>query len=335
MKELRRILSNRRIIFGLTLILLVNGFLYAREQTVHNYGLDCSLPDSSVYVFSDELSSDTTDAKAAYSRYLQWLDRSKLLSNADAVSMLEKEIMRLEDIQTISGMLNGTGGIVSVGSSLDIYRDEQPELVRQIENGEIDLFNVDLDYIAVTKLLVQLEYLNGYGDWLNTIQKNKDNMLTFSIFNDPNSFSGRNVIKTAEEFEKLHGADLSLGADGAVNSLMSFKLTDYFLLIALLMICLSFLDERKAGLWNVIHAAPGGRLRLAMNRTIILSGASIVFVLLLYGTNLAIGFLTYGGFDDLGRAVQSVETLGKFPMLCSIGEFLIFYCLFRIATAFL
>ena len=301
MKELGRILSNRRFMLELVLIILLNTILFVREQSAKDYGLDCSMPTSSILVFDGSIpASESMDAKAAYAHYLDWLDKTKSLPLSEAISALEQEKVRLKDA------LSGD------------YVDE----------------NVKLEYIAVNNLLSQANYLVGYGSWLNTIQKNKDNMLAFPIFNDPNSFSGRNIIKTAEEFEKMEGVNLTLGANGAIDALLSFPLADYFLLIVLLLFGISFLEERKKGLWSVIHAAPNGRLRLAVHRMTILLGVSACGVLALYGTNLVIGFFLYGGINDLGRALQSVKLLGRLPMLGTVGSFLTRYFLLRIAAAF-
>ena len=303
MRELGRIFSRRRLALGLLLIFLLNGFLFVREQVKNDYGLDLELP-SSGFIFVDGTfmtTQEPVDAWAAYQRYSEWLDRARKLPLADAVTMLT---------------------------------DEKAALSAKI-TGDTDTEDARLDYVAVTNLLSRTDYLTGYGDWLENIQKNKENLLTFSIFNDPDSFSGRNILKTADEFEKLQGVELTLGTDGAVDSFMSFRLTDYFLLLVLLLVALSFLEERKAGLWSVVHAAPNGRFKLAIRRTLILFGASVAGVLLLYGTDLALGFSLYGGFGDLDRAVQSVETLGRLPMLTTVGGFLVRFFLLRIAAAFL
>ena len=288
MKELGRVLSNRRLIFGLVLILLLNGILFAREQSENNYGLDLELPSGGYVIFDGTftVTQEPVDAWAAYLRYSAWLDRVRNMPFTDAMTMLT---------------------------------DEKSALSTKI-TGDTDTENDRLDYIAVNNLLHQTDYLTGYGNWLDNIQKNKENLLTFSIFNDPNSFSGRNIIKTAEEFEKLWGVELTLGTDGAVDAFMTFRLTDYFLLVELLLIGLSFLEERKAGLWSVVHAAPNGRLRLAVRRALILFGVSVCGVVLLYGTNLTLAFSIYGGIDNLGRAVQSVETLGRLTMLTTVGS---------------
>ena len=302
MKELGRILSNRRLCVTLMLIVLINGFLFARQQTTNDYGLDLSMPSSGFIIFDGSflVTQETVDARAAYRRYSQWLDRVRDMPLAEATAWLTDEKAAL------TGKIAGGTG------------------------NESDR----LDYVAVNNLLAQANYLSGYGSWLKTIQKNKDNMLAFPIFTDPYSFSGRNIIKTAEEFEKLQGVELTLGADGAIEALMSFPLTDYFLLIVLLLFGVSFLEERKKGLWSVVHAAPNGRLRLAVHRLAILLGVSACGTLLLYGTNLVIGFSLYGGIHDLGRALQSVELLGRLPVLGTVGSFLIRYFLLRIAAAF-
>ncbi len=333
MKELKRILSNHRLLLGLLLIVLVNGFLFAREQSSQNYGLDCSMPNAVTTVWSDGTIDNGIDAKTAYKNYLSWLDKSKKMPFDEAVSMLEQEKNRLGDILRIADLLKNENNFVGIGNMLDDYRETQPELLRQIESGEINISAAELDYIAVNNLLINTEHLTGYDDWLKSIQRNKENMQIFSLF-EADSFSGRNIVKTADEFEKLRGVTLSVGADGAINSFMTFALTDYFMIAVLLLFVMSFLEERKAGLSGIVHAAPYGRARLALQRTTILFGVSLVGVLLLYGSDLAVGFAVYGGTDDLARAVQSVELLGKLPMLCSVGDFLIFYLILRVLASF-
>lgn len=302
MGELFRIFSNRRLLLLLALLLAANGFLFLREQGKKDYGLDLTLPSGGVVVFDGTFSlpEETVDGKAAYGRYLEWLDRVKDLPLEETAARLEKRKEALSD------------------------RIRQDEATPEEQT----------DYVAVNNLLPRIGYLRGYGAYLAGIQENKEKMLSFSLFNDAGSFSGRNILKTTEEFEKLEGVKLTLGADGAVEALLSFRLTDYLLLTALLLICLAFLEERKTGLWSVVHAAPGGRLRLAINRAGILLLSAAWTVMLFYGADLVLGFSLYGGLGDLGRAAQSVEALGRLPALWTVGGFLIRFLLLRIAAAY-
>lgn len=304
MNEIKRILGNRCILIGLVLILLVNGFLFVKEQMENEYGMNLTLPQTELSV-SLEVGyvgqGEKADVKETYAYYREWLRKVKEKPLSVAASVLEQEKDRLETI---------------------------------LKNEDNPVGDTKVEYAAVNTLLSQTKYLNDYPEWLDSIQTNKDSMLSFSIFSDPNSFSGRNILKTAREFEKLQGVELTLGENGAVESLLSFSLTDYFLLIVLLIISVSFLEERKKGLWNVVHATPGGRLRLALKRMAILLCTSVFGVLLLYGTNLIVGFSIYGGYDSLNRSVQSVELLGGLPQISTIGPFLFQWFLLRIGAAF-
>lgn len=305
MNEIKRIIGNRRILIGIVSILLVNGFLFAKEQGTKDYGMNLTLPQTELSIsFSDggyDMQTEKADGKETYVRYREWLGMVREMPLSEAVSALEQEMDRLETI------------------------------LKKEDNYDND---TKASYASVNTLLLQAEYLNDYPEWLDSIQKNKDSMLSFSIFSDPNSFSGRNILKTSGEFENLQGVELTLGENGGVESLLSFPLTDYFLLIVLLIVSISFLEERKKGLWNVVHAASGGRLCLALKRTAILFFTSVFGVLLLYGTNLIIGFSIYGGYDSLNRSLQSVELLGGLPLLSTIGQFLIQWFILRIGTAF-
>ena len=304
MNEIKRILGNHRILVALALILIINGFLFAKEQAENEYGMNLTLPQTELSVSLDGGyvgQGEKANSKETYTHYREWLGKMKNLPLSEAASILEQEKERLETL---------------------------------LKNEDSAGDDAKATYAAVNTLLSQTKYLSDYPDWLDSIQKNKDSMLSFSIFSDPDSFSGRNILKTAGEFEKLQGVKLTLGENGAVDALLSFSLTDYFLLTLLMIIAVSFLEERKKGLWNVVHAAPGGRLRLAIKRTAILFCTSVFGVLLLYGTNLMIGFSVYGGYDSLNRSVQSVELLGGLPQLSTIGAFLSGWFLLRIGAAF-
>lgn len=247
MKEFKRVFSNQRLCVGLVMIFLINGLLFYREQTAHKYALDLTLPSNTISVdFSETLSDPRKepDAKKAYEIYIQWLNNYKRLPLAEATERLQQEKENLTSLLELDELIKNEGGMFGQ-DALAKYREEQPELIAQLEKGEIDTLQAKLDYVAVNNLLQQLTHLNSYDDFLASIQENKQNMLNFSIFNDPDSFTSRNIIKTAEDFGKLQGIPLTLGADGAIHAFLTFSLTDYLLLAVLAIVCVSFIEERK------------------------------------------------------------------------------------------
>ena len=191
------------------------------------------------------------------------------------------------------------------------------------------------DKVAVTALIEQLAHINGYNEYLLGIEASKDKLLHFSIFQADNSFTERNIIKTAEDFKALSGIKLRLDNDSAIVAFMDARLTDYFAVILLAMISLSFLAERKKGLWSLIYATKNGRVKLYANRIGTLFLYSLAVTILLYGTNLMISSFVYGGLGDFSRPIQSIADFGKFPAVLSVGAALTEYLLFRMITLFL
>lgn len=339
MGEWKKTIYNRWLPVVFVAAVLLNILLFLGEQKTEHYRLDFSKPVSeTVETVTDGRSNDTyigeLSEKEAYRHYLEWLNRYQDMPLQQAQEELtdkKEELTHMSELFRLSEDRESVYG----KERWKEYQSRYPKLAQKISSGEANEYQMKLDYVAVNNLLRQLEYLTAYPDYLQSIQENKENMLSFSIFNRDNSFSKRNVCKTADDFSGLASVPLQLGADGAVESFLDFPLTDYFLLLILGVCSLSFLTERKKGLWSLIYALPNGRFRLGLQRLGILFGISCVSVLLLYGSNLLAGFSVYGGIHDLHRSLQSVPMFGNLPKAIGIGTFLLQYFLFRIAAAFL
>ena len=98
---------------------------------------------------------------------------------------------------------------------------------------------------------------------------------------------------------------------------------------------LCFLAERKRELWGLVYSLQMGRSSLALHRLGILLFLSVTGTLLLYGSNVLLGSILYGGIGNLHISVQSIPILQEYPVPISIGGFLIQYIVLRIGSAFL
>ena len=251
------------------------------------------------------------------------------------------------DLSVANEIIWNTDGQMTIGNDTDAeecylkyinlltqYKNTDPiEVQKELTAKLTELTGADK--VAATALMAQLNHINGYDDYLATIEANKDKLLNFSIFNSADSFTNRNINKTAEDFKELSGITLRLDNDSSINAFISFRLTDYFGVVLLAIVCISFLAERKKGLWNLVYATPNGRVQLHGKRIGILFLASLFITVLLYGTNLLICNFVYGGIGDLTRPIQSIASFGKLPVALSVGEILIEYLLFRVITLFL
>lgn len=186
------------------------------------------------------------------------------------------------------------------------------------------------------RLLAQAEHLNGYGDYLDQVQEQARQLQATSIFGaDQNSFTYRNILKTAADFAGCTAEHVQLGNDRALQDWLAFSLADWGLLAAVLLLVISFLDERKKGLAAIVRTCPAGRGHLQLSRLLILLLYSAGMTLLLYYLPLGLSMCIDGGWEDWSRPIQSLAEFGRCTVQMSIREFLIRYFLVKTLCAFL
>lgn len=250
------------------------------------------------------------------------------------------------DLSAANEIVWGVDGQMTIGNDVNKAEcyEKYSAYIKQYKNTDTVQAQAELkeklsmltgtDKVAARAVLTQLEHINGYSNYLANIEKNKESLLGFSIFSSADSFSGRNIIKTAEDFKALEGVELRLDTDSGITAFFNTRLTDYLSVILLTIVCITFLAERKKGLWSLIYATPNGRMKLHGKRVGILFLSSLLVTILLYGSNLLICNMVYGGLGDLSRPIQSVIMFGKFTSVLSVGETLLHYLFFRIMSLF-
>ena len=182
------------------------------------------------------------------------------------------------------------------------------------------------------ELQEQYEHLLGYDDYLSKIQREVKRLQTVSLFSDPKSVAYQNTVKTARDFPE--SVTVTSGHDLAVTTFFEDKWTDYSILLVMCLVCGLFAAERKEGLWSMIHAAPGGRGRLALKRTGILFAAAWISALVLIGSKLLLCYSEYHGFSEWGRMIQSIPMFGNVPTPMTVGQFWGLYITVKALGAF-
>ena len=186
-----------------------------------------------------------------------------------------------------------------------------------------------------TRLKEQAAYVRDYAAYLENVQTQAKQQKNSPVFGkNKNSYVYRNILKTAGDFEPMIGTEVSLGNDRALESWLAFSGADFFFLAAMLLIALSFFDERKCGLQAVVRSCPGGRAALGLRRCGVLLFFSVLYTLLLYGLPLVCAFLIDGS-SDLSRPVQSLVSFKKCTIPISIAGWLVRMLFVRVLCGFL
>lgn len=186
------------------------------------------------------------------------------------------------------------------------------------------------------RLLTQARHLRDYPGYLERVQKQAADMQASSLFGgNKNTFVYRNIIQTAEDFSRCSAEGVCLGNDRAVQDWLAFSWADWGFLAAILLLVMSFMEERKKGLAAILRSCPAGRGKLQASRLGVLLVYSAGMALLLYGLPLALSLLVDGGWSDLSRPVQSLAEFQKCTAQLTVSGFLLEFFLVKTACGLL
>lgn len=179
-------------------------------------------------------------------------------------------------------------------------------------------------------------HVTGYADYLAGVQAQAKRMAASGVFGkDKNSFTYRNIQKTAKDFRSLDGIQVEFGGNRALETWIGFRGGDVLYLLAILVLVLSFFEDKRSGLLPLVRACPKGRRTLALERLGILLLASFALTLLLCLLPLVLAFFLYGGTDTLGHTVQSVEDFRTCTLHFTVSQWIGLYLLVKLLCGFL
>ncbi len=224
------------------------------------------------------------------------------------------------------------------------YKEIQEKLIgmEEADKGE---FLMDKAQIAFTStqnpedpegIFFQELYQNWkeayeYDIHLQQIEMDAKLLTSIPIFQpqNHNSFSYRNIQKTAQDYSNLQGKIIPFLISEGVSVAIHTPLTDA------LLICISFVftlilvfQEKKKGLIAILRATPKGRKELAFGKLMALGIVSFLAVLLLYGSNFFYGILRYGR-TDISLPIQALTGFKYCPLSITIGQFAILFVVMK------
>lgn len=225
----------------------------------------------------------------------------------------------------------------SYDEMLEMYNED--ELRMQAWGSGYDPYRLSVArwmiLMAGEEIRSQIEYLQSYPGYLADIQTRAAYQQQVGIFSQGNGFTSKNITKTAEDFKTLEGVEVAFGNNAGIEHWLAYSFADYFFLVAIIIIVLAFLEERKKGLWHVIRSCKCGRAKLGFTRVGILCAASAICTLLIYALPFFISLSISGGWEGLGRSVQSLESFKYSTLITTISGWLLQYFLAKVVCGVL
>ncbi len=213
-----------------------------------------------------------------------------------------------------------------------------PELVKAARSGREGFYALDSALsLALGDLRSEIEYLAGYREYLKGIQSRAQIQSQTSLFGKAGSFSRRNLQKTAEDFAGILGVQVELGSSAAITKWLNFESEtgDYLHLLAIIIIVMAFLEERRRGLWSLVRSLRGGRAWLGLTRLGVLFFGSVLAMALFTLSPLLLSLAIHGGWGDLSRPLQSIPAFGTCPVPISFDEWLVRFLLLKVLAGVL
>ena len=204
---------------------------------------------------------------------------------------------------------------------------DMPALLEAAQSGDSYVYHrVWSSYRkALDTMSGEIDHLTGYADYLDGVQTQARIQSQTSLFGKPGSFTRRNLTKTAAEFDALRGVEVAFGSNQGVQRWLAYDLGDYLHLIAIILFVLAFLEEREKGLWPIVRATRGGRARLGLTRIGILFAASLLATVLFSILPFVLSLTVNGGWDGMGRSLQSISSFKTCTLRLSIGAWAMLY----------
>ncbi len=319
--EWKRIFFHKQFIRFIIVLLLVNSGLFLQELLASN----------SIQNLLDKKEIRKTGLMQDTEKDI----RDALLVVTDELS--KKRL--LIDLLSYDQIKNGNPEVYKeYGQSGELgLRSKNPEISDLYDNIKDNLIHSQLILEAevLNEIQIQFNYIASYPEYLKQISEQAKRMNRVSIFNQTNSFSQLNIKKTVKDYSRLEEVSLSPGSDKAVTSVVQYKIIHYVLLVFLIGLVYQMLNERKLGLWVLIHTTARGRINLFLKRSGLILTSLGLMTLITYGSLFIISFFLYGGQGDLSRPVQSVELFKDITIKISVQEFIVIYVGTKIVFCFL
>ena len=177
----------------------------------------------------------------------------------------------------------------------------------------------------INAIYAEWQKVSGYDAYLQSVQQAKDTLSGISIFGgqDENTFSARNIQRSAEDYASLTSGKIRWMPEKAVTQSMESTWTDLLLLLSVfLYVGNLILEEKEKKLFFVIRSAKRGIYPSILSKLLSLLIYSLAMAFLLYGSNLVF-FNQAVGLGDLSARIQSMASYMESSLPISIFQYIL------------
>lgn len=303
--ELQKIWCKRSFLFSLCALLILNVFFLWYV----NLGGESTPELSSYKSFQADIAGMSETEKKEYIEELK--------QNIDGVSFVE----------SILAMQNSEMGAAFAAQEMSTNPGVFEAYYDLYESGEYLHYtnSLELESSFINELYAEESKVAAYDSYLASVQERKDVLGGILLFGeqDENSFSSRNVQKSAADYADLTAEGIDWTPSKAIVSTVEGTWTDIFLiLLSFLFIGSLITEEKQKGLFYITRCTKYGIGYSILSKLSALLIHCLVCSAVFYCSNyLFFGFTA--GFSDLSARLQSLAPLLESNLRVSILEYLL------------
>ena len=303
--ELQKIWCKRSFLFSLCVLLILNVFFLWYT----NRGGERRPELSSYKMFQSDIAKMSEPEKKEYIEDLkQTIDSVSFVSSILAMQNSEMgAVFAEQDMNEHPGMFE---------AYYDLYESEE---YLHYTNS------LELESAFINELYAEEYKVTAYDSYLKSVQETKNILGGISIFGeqDKNSFSFRNVQKSAADYADLTTDGIRWNPSKAIVSTLESTWTDIFLILLVFLFIGSLItEEKQKGLFYITRSTKYGISHSIISKLSALLIHCLVFSAVFYYTNyLFFGFSA--GWCDVTAKLQSLAPYMESNLSISILEYLI------------
>ncbi|MBR6718128.1 MAG: hypothetical protein IKI77_07260 [Oscillospiraceae bacterium] len=177
-----------------------------------------------------------------------------------------------------------------------------------------------IDSAAAEKKEAAAYLKSGYAEYLQYVQEQSKKQGLLGKLSEKNSFITRNLEKTAKDYAKLEGIELTQGQNRGLLAVSTYTVTDFLLLIAPLLLAIELAHESETAIGALARTTKNGHLALCIRRIAAIALLSAASVLCMYCGNMLYARRFFGS-AGLHRMLQSVPEFQLCSMRITIGGY--------------
>ena len=195
-------------------------------------------------------------------------------------------------------------------------------MILETDAGSLLTSDVYTEHKLFSNILERVEPVARYDTILTDIDENAQTLLLTGRY-EPDTFGYRNILKSQEQYRELSDVQPEVLYSGAVELLPGARISDLILLLFCLLVGLELIGAEKTnGTLQLIKPTFQGGNHLITAKVLAGLVLALAGTLILYGTNLVIGFLRCG-MISMDAPIQSVFGFVRSPWRISISIYIL------------